>query len=247
MQQITLDNLNITHTKLERIDSESGFRFYKTPKGKFPSITTVLSHTSDSTHLDEWRNRIGIEEANNISKAATDAGTGMHTLFEEFIKDELTCEEFSKLLNSSIPRSRLFFKQLKPLLIRTISSYVGFELQLYSAELGIAGSTDLVATMSKEECLCILDYKGNNKLNSLKKEEWLEDYKIQVSAYAKMFEHQYKHRVPKGVILMTNGIVNQKFIFDTEEYQGKLKARIAQFNLKYNRNISGVDNNQQTL
>lgn len=219
-------DLGINEEIIERLDTITG-RFYKTPAGIFPSITTVLSGSKDNTYLDAWRERVGVVKADKISKSATDSGTDMHTLFEHFVLEDLTPEEFSALLRSVKPKAQMFYKQLKPLLVRTISKYVGIEMQLYSSELGIAGSTDLVAILLSNNELAIVDYKGNNKLDTLKKEEYIEDYKIQISAYAKMFEHQYKIKIPYGVILMTNGLVNQKWIFETEEYIDKLKERIS--------------------
>jgi hypothetical protein len=62
-------------------------RFYETPHGLFPSVTTVLS-SLPSPELDAWRERVGREQADLISKRATDRGSRLHAYCESILKKE---------------------------------------------------------------------------------------------------------------------------------------------------------------
>lgn len=63
-----------------------GKRFYQVEEDNrmivFPSVTTILSHTTDKTWLYQWRKRVGEETANKISRRSAGRGTIMHLMLE---------------------------------------------------------------------------------------------------------------------------------------------------------------------
>lgn len=213
---------------LEELISETveGKRHYVTPAGSFPSITTVLSATSDNTWLDAWKARVGAEEAAKISLAATTIGTGMHSLCEAYIKGEPS---------PSIPGpASIMFKYLKPALDKSISLVCGVEVPLYSSKLKIAGRTDLIAFWDGK--LSVIDYKSNHS-DRMKSDEDVEDYKQQICAYALMWNERMGEiggpTIKQGVILMASKYGRQIWLFNPYEYEATIKKRIEAYHLKY--------------
>ena len=68
--------------KLQELECETlpTGRTYTTPEGKkYPSVTTVLGASEDSKDgLNAWRQRIGEEEADKITRQAGARGTAVH-------------------------------------------------------------------------------------------------------------------------------------------------------------------------
>ena len=87
-------DLNLTPLEREHID---GVRYYKIPDEeeliKMVSITSVTSHFNKEIFIN-WRKKVGNEEADRITKAATTRGTDMHTLTEHYLKND---EELPKV------------------------------------------------------------------------------------------------------------------------------------------------------
>lgn len=172
---VKLDSLNFD---LNAVTTESG-RIYETPDGrKYPSITTVLSGASDKTFLEEWKKRVGEEEANRIVRKSSNRGTNLHTACEQYLLNELTSFRMQKMM----PDVKEFFLQLRPHIDANVGKVYGIEQPLYSHNLGIAGRCDCIAEWNGK--LSIIDYKNSRKE---KKEEWIQNYFIQCTAYAEMF------------------------------------------------------------
>ena len=57
-------------------------RFYVTPEGYYPSITTVLSNRKKEG-LWEWRKRVGADVANYVARTAAARGTKVHHMCED--------------------------------------------------------------------------------------------------------------------------------------------------------------------
>lgn len=188
---------------LQRIDSPEGRR-YVAGGEKLPSVTTILSATKDTTHLDEWRNNVGHEKAAKISKEATDLGNGMHKNLENYI--------FGKPMEGTFMEkalANLIVKKAFP----KITQIWGSEVGLYSAGL-YAGTTDLVGT--HEGIPAIMDFK--NSL-SPKKKEWIEDYFMQLAAYAIAHNELYGTTINRGVIMMaTRDAQYLEFVIEGEEF-----------------------------
>jgi ATP-dependent exoDNAse (exonuclease V) beta subunit len=184
------NHCNVSLPQLER-ETIDGVRYYKIPDEdgvhKFVSITSVTSH--HNRHIfEDWRKRVGEEEANRVNKAATSRGTDLHTLVE------------SHLLNQDLPDVQLIskhlFKIIKPELNK-INNIYALESSLYSKVLGIAGTVDCIAEYNGE--LSVIDFKTSKKAKPV---EWIEHYFVQAAAYACMFYELTNIPVKKLVILM---------------------------------------------
>ena len=75
---------HLTYPEIESHTSDSGSREYYTEDGAAASVTTILS-TLPHEGLDEWRERVGDEEADRISLEATIIGSAMHDMLEHHV------------------------------------------------------------------------------------------------------------------------------------------------------------------
>jgi genome maintenance exonuclease 1 len=182
-----------THTdfKFDEIETKqiNGKRHYITPKGNFPSITTVLSILSRKG-IAEWRARVGAEAANKISTMAARRGTNVHLMCEDYINNKLDDKKF-------MPNEREMFNSIKPILDEYIDNVVAQEVPLWSSYLGIAGRVDCIAEY--EGRLSVIDFKTSRKP---KKREWIGSYFQQASAYCVMFEERTKIPIDQIVIII---------------------------------------------
>jgi len=182
-----------THTdfKFDEIKTEqvNGKRHYVTPKGKFPSITTVLSILSRKG-IAEWRARVGEAEANKVSTRAARQGTAVHLMCEQYVNNELDSSKF-------MPHEKAMFNSIKPILDERVDNIVAQEVPLWSSYLGIAGRVDCIAEFDGR--LSVIDYKTSGKP---KKKEWIGSYFQQASAYCVMFEERTKTPIDQIVIIV---------------------------------------------
>jgi genome maintenance exonuclease 1 len=187
---VTFTHVDLNLPKLER-ETLDGVRYYKVPSNeelkKLVSITSVISNYKKE-FFDNWRKRVGTEEANKITKKATSRGTDMHTLVEYHLNNEK--------LPSVQPISEHLFYIAKPALNR-INNIHALEGSLYSEFLGIAGTVDCIAEFDGE--LSIIDFKTSAKP---KPREWIEGYFVQCCAYACMLHEMTGLSVKKFVIIM---------------------------------------------
>ena len=181
-------DLDLKPIARETID---GVRYYKIPDEEEPlrlvSITSITSHFNKQIFLD-WRKRVGNEEADRVTKAATTRGTDMHTLTEYYLKNEK--------LPKVPPISDFLFKISKKELSR-INEIHSLEGALYSKQLGIAGTVDCIAEHDGE--LAIIDFKTSKKP---KPREWIEHYFVQAMAYGCMLYEMKNIAIKKLVIIM---------------------------------------------
>ena len=169
-------------------------RFYDTPTGFYPSITTVLGVRKEKkAGLQAWRNRVGNDVANHIMRTAASRGTAVHTMCEDFLNNkEVLKEEFAFL-------PWCLFSQLKPTLEKRIDNIYAQEKPLYSDHLGLAGTVDVVGEF--DEKLSIIDFKTSRQSMIGDKYGKLEKYFRQAAGYAVMFEERYKFPINSLVII----------------------------------------------
>jgi genome maintenance exonuclease 1 len=184
------NHVDVILPKLER-ETIDGIRYYKVPDDeellKLVSITSVTSHFNKEIFV-KWRKKVGDDEADRITKAATSRGTDMHTLVEHHLKNEK--------LPEVQPLSDFLFKIAKSDLNR-INNIYALEGSLYSKQLGIAGTVDCIAEYDGE--LAIIDFKTSKKP---KPREWIEHYFVQCMAYGCMLYELTGISVKKLVIIM---------------------------------------------
>ena len=194
----------------------NGKRFYVTPEGKkYPSITTVLSGRSKEG-INRWRKSVGNDVANNIMRSAAKRGTAVHQLVEDYLNNS----DLSK--QDVLPLA--LFTLLKPEL-DDINNIVIQEGGLYSDKWGIAGRVDCIAEYQGK--LSVIDFKTSTKE---KKEEWIENYFIQGSAYCEMYEERYGKAIDQIAILIVceDGTI-QTFVKDKNDYVPLLQPAIDEF------------------
>ena len=209
-------DLSIDPLDRETID---GVRYYDVPDvegfTKLVSITSVTSWINREI-FRSWRSRVGNEEADKVTKAATSRGTDMHTLTENYLLNEE--------LPTVQPLSEFLFKQSKPQL-DLINNIHAIEKPLYSLRLGVAGTVDCIAEYEGE--LAVIDFKTSKKP---KPRKWIDHYFVQCAAYACMLYEMKEIPVKKFVIIMSceNGEVKvyeernkAKYIKLLSEYIGE--------------------------
>lgn len=178
--------------QVERFELQ-GDRFYRTPVGVCPSVTTVLAATKpeeDVAGLAAWRAEVGDEEADRIETEARERGTALHARIEEWATDPFRePEPAADPLDpwwSSVVRALALVEE--PLLV---------EAPVWHAEAGFAGTIDLLARIRGGR-LCLFDWKTARRG---KRRDWIRDYEIQVAAYAGAIRRLY------GVDLSTACVV----------------------------------------
>jgi ATP-dependent exoDNAse (exonuclease V) beta subunit len=189
-----------------------GQRHYILNNEKLPSVTTVLKHTeSDEKResLAAWRERVGEAEATRIVDSAGARGTAMHKILEKYILGEGYLDETSVGKEAHNMATQVINSGLS-----NITEYYGTECTLYYPGL-YAGQTDLVAIHKGEDA--IIDFKQTNKP---KKREWIEDYCLQLAAYAMAHNFIYKTKITKGVVMMcSKDNYYQEFVIEGAEFQ----------------------------
>jgi hypothetical protein len=168
----------------------NGIRLYNLPNGDWvPSITSVTSFYNRQIFID-WRKRVGIEEANRITKKATARGTDFH----EVAQDYLLNKELD--WNNYLPASKFMFYHLKPELDK-INNIHAIERTLYSEYFGLAGRVDCIAEYEGE--LAVIDFKTSEKI---KPEKWIENYFVQEMFYASAYYEMTGIPIKKLITLM---------------------------------------------
>jgi hypothetical protein len=185
------DYKSISRTSVE------GKRLYSTPDGgRVPSVTTVLDKTKPQEKIDslnQWRKKIGHENATRITTESANRGTRMHTFLENYVKNGgLQDRPDNPFSWASHAMANTVIEQG----LKDVSEIWGIEVPLYYPEL-YAGTTDSVGIHLGKQS--IIDYKQTNKP---KKKEWIDDYFIQMVAYAIAHNKVYNTNIRKGVIMM---------------------------------------------
>ena len=211
-----------------------GFRTYDVNEEKLPSVTTILGATKDQEEIDSinrWKAKVGEEAATRIRDQAASRGTNMHLHLERHIMGEghLDLTEEGKVAKAMA--DTIIAKGFND-----IQEIWGSEVTLFYPGL-YAGATDLVGTYDYEDS--IIDFKQSNKP---KRREWIEDYFMQLGAYAMAHNQVYKTEITQGVILMcTPDNYFQKFQVKGKEfieYQHKFLEKVDQY---YKKNAHAGD------
>ena len=200
-------------------DVDTGTRFYDFQGMRLPSVTTILAKTKDQAYLTAWKNKVGHEEAERIKNLSSKRGTAMHKFLEKHIQGT-GYEDLTEIGQQAKPMAQ----KIVEVGLTPIEEYYGSEVMLFYPGL-YAGSTDLVCDHNGLET--IVDFKQSNRP---KKEEWIDDYKLQISAYAMAHDAYYGSTIRQGVIMIcTPDLYYQEFkIQDAElkSYKHKFLKRL---------------------
>ena len=209
---IELDKQVLPKTKGKRID---GFRFYNIDGKNYPSITTVLG-IRKTEQLKGWREKIGEGVANWEMGRAARRGKSFHTLVEQYIKGE------TPSIRDVLPLG--LFKLLKPY-IDQIDNIHLLEAIMYSKKLTVAGQVDCVAEYNGK--LSVIDFKTANKE---RQESWIDNYFLQTTAYAHMYEETFGTPIEQIVILIASEDgTTQAFVKNKADYEKELGKAIQGF------------------
>jgi len=214
---VKLDALNFD---LESVTTETG-RTYKTPSGKeYPSITTVLSSYNKQA-IYEWRQRVGEEEANRVSRKASNRGTKLHNTVEKYLLNEMSPLQ----MHSMMPDTKELFLKLKPFLDKHVNNIYGIEQPLFSDELRLAGRCDCIGEWDNQ--ISIIDWKT---ANYSKEKDQIANYFMQASAYAEMFGERTGLTINQIVIaIAVENSPPQIFIEEKSKYLPELKKYIGKY------------------
>lgn len=189
---------------LKRVDNGNGRRYIVGESRPLVSVTTILGKTKDLTDIKAWQERIGIDEANKIKTQASNLGNGMHKNLENYI--------LGGAMDGTFMAQALAKVIIKEGLSK-VSEVWGMEVSLYSTGL-YAGTTDLVGL--HENIPSIIDFK--NSLRE-KKKEWIEDYFLQLAAYALAHNEMFGTYINRGVVMIaTRDAKYQEFIIEGDEF-----------------------------
>ena len=217
-----------------------GRRHYEIGNDKLPSVTTILSQTqSDEKRksLANWQARVGQHRADRIRDLSAMRGTSMHTYLEGYIKNQrhldLTAlgQEAGRMADVIIGSG-----------LGELEEVWGTEVTIHYPGL-YAGQTDVVGIYNGRES--IIDFKQTNKP---KQREWIEDYFIQLAAYAMAHNYVYDTKIQSGIILMcSKDCFFQKFEVSDKEFQGYMHAFLKKIDQYYenctkNKNDQGTKN-----
>jgi len=207
---------NYKQIQRENLD---GRRYYVTPTGqRVPSVTTILDRTKPAEArqaLAEWRKRVGEQRAQQITTEAANRGTRMHKWLENFVQ---TGEAGSPGTHPESQRSHRMAMKIIQSGFAQVSEVWGNEVPLYFPEL-YAGTTDCVGIHGGEPA--ILDFKQSNKP---KRREWIDDYFLQLTAYALAHNEVHGTQIRKGVVMMCvrpeddSDPVYQEFILEPQDF-----------------------------
>lgn len=222
---------------ITRTSTEIG-RLYNTPSGyKVPSVTTILDKTKSEEAkkaLQQWKNRVGEQKAREITTEAAGRGTRMHKFLEDFMKTGQLNEPGTN------PYSQQSHRMARSVITQGlchVEEAWGMEVPLYFDKI-YAGTTDCVGLWKGSPA--IIDFKQSNKP---KKKEWIEDYFLQMCAYAEAHNETHGTSIKTGVVQMcvapkdlVEEPLYQEFVIELDEFEhfrNKWWARVEEYYTKF--------------
>ena len=207
-----------TYVDATRIE-EHGTRLYDVNGSRLPSVTTILGATKDQQFLKDWKAKVGEKRAEEIKNHSSRRGTSMHKFLESYVTG-VGYDDLTRLGQEAKPMA----EKVIEIGLAPVEEYYGSEVTLYYPGL-YAGSTDLVCSHNGMET--IVDFKQSNRP---KRQEWVEDYYLQIAAYAMAHDYVHGSKIRQGVIMMcTPDLYYQEFrITDHElrQYKHKFLKRL---------------------
>jgi hypothetical protein len=219
--------------------NDHGPRTYDVNGNRLPSVTTVLGQTKDKSFLNSWIARKGRKEAERIKNESATRGTSMHKYVENYVLGK----GYEDLTNMG-QLAKNMAQKIIDIGLAPVEGYYGSEVTLYYPGL-YAGSTDLVGLHDGKES--IIDFKQSNRP---KQSEWIEDYFMQIAAYAMAHDYVHGSKIQQGVIMIcTPDLYYQEFKVEglqLRSWKHKFLKRLDQYfelknDSKENNNINTTD------
>ena len=219
-------NDKYTYVDATRIE-EHGSRLYDVNGSRLPSVTTILGATKNQQFLKEWKAKVGEQEAERIKNLSSRRGTSMHKFLEHYVLgtgyDDLT--ELGQ-------KAKAMADKVIEVGLAPVEEYYGSEVTLYYPGL-YAGSTDLVCIHNGKDT--VVDFKQSN---TPKRADWIEDYFMQIAAYAMAHDYVHNSQIKQGVIMIcTPDLYYQEFKVEGAELRSWkhkfLKRLDMYYELKY--------------
>ena len=213
------------YADLKRQDGDT--RLYLTPDGEaLPSVTTILGRTKDKTFLKKWRQKVGEKKAEQIIKDSAQIGTALHLYIERFVNGE----QYKDLTKIGIQAEKMA-KKIIDESFKDLTEIWGSEVHLYYPG-RYAGTTDMIGVYKGRPT--IIDFKQTNRP---KKREWVQDYLMQLSAYAVAHNKLFNTEIDQGVVLMcSRDLTFQRFELLGENFTRATDAFMKKLDL-YNESI----------
>ena len=188
-------------------DEESGTRVYDFNGSRLPSVTTILGKTKNQQFLKDWKAKVGEERAEQIKNHSSRRGTSMHKFLESHITG-VGYDDLTEIGQEAKPMAQKVIE----IGLTPVEEYYGSEIMLHYPGL-YAGSTDLVCVHNGMDT--IIDFKQSNRPKKL---EWIEDYYLQIAAYAMAHDYLHKSNIQQGIIMIcTPDLYFQEFKFQGVE------------------------------
>ena len=201
-----------------------GTRTYDVNGIKLPSVTTILSRTKDQRFLKEWKAKVGEKKAEEIKNLSSKRGTLMHKYLEHYVLGK----GYEDLTDLGQATKKMAEKVIE-VGLTPVSEYFGSEVTLYYPGL-YAGATDLVCMHNDMET--IVDFKQANRP---KREEWIDDYKLQVAAYAMAHDHVHGSKISQAVIMVcTPDLYFQEFRIQDQQLREWKHRFLVRLDMFYN-------------
>ena len=213
------------YADLKRQDGDT--RLYLTPDGEaLPSVTTILGKTKDKTFLKKWRQKVGEKKAEQIIQDSAQIGTALHLYIERFVNGD----KYKDLTKIGVQAEKMAQKIIDEA-FSDITEIWGSEVHLYYPG-SYAGTTDMIGVYKGRPT--IIDFKQTNRP---KKREWVQDYLMQLSAYAVAHNKLFNTEIDQGVVLMcSRDLTFQRFELLGENFTRACDAFMKKLDL-YNESI----------
>ena len=187
--------------------NNNGSRVYDIGGYRLPSVTTILGATKDKSFLTKWKAKVGEQEAERIKNLSSRRGTAMHKFIESHVEG-VGYDDLTEVGQEAKPMA----KKIIEMGLTPVEEYYGSEVMLHYPGL-YAGSTDLVCLHNGVET--IIDFKQANRP---KNKDWIDDYFLQIAAYAMAHDYVYGSMIRKGIIMVcTPDLYYQEFSFTDHE------------------------------
>ena len=182
-------------------DPGTGKRVYEISNYRLPSVTTILGATKNQDFIKKWKAKVGEQEAERIKNHSSSRGTCMHKFLEHHVLGT-GCVDLTSIGQEARPMA----DKIIEIGLAPVEEYYASEVTLHYPGL-YAGQTDLICSHNGMET--VVDFKQSNRP---KREEWIEDYYMQIAAYAMAHDYVYGSKIKQGVIMVcTPDLYYQEF------------------------------------